>query len=100
MDELPARLSKSEVKYRISVQLAEPADVVNDPTVVWADTRQVVELGVLTLNAMHANGDAFAKGTMFNPLALVEGIEVSDDPILLARPGAYAVSFGRRLQSK
>ncbi|MDP3608985.1 MAG: catalase family peroxidase [Methylophilus sp.] len=100
MDELPARLSKSEVKYRISVQLAEPADVVNDPTVVWADTRQVVELGVLTLNAMHANGDAFAKGTMFNPLALVEGIDVSDDPILLARPGAYAVSFGRRLQSK
>ncbi|MDO8961720.1 MAG: catalase family peroxidase [Methylophilus sp.] len=100
MDELPARLSKSEVKYRISVQLAEATDVVNDPTVVWADTRQVVELGVLTLNAMHANGDAFAKGTMFNPLALVEGIEVSDDPILLARPGVYAVSFGRRLQSK
>jgi catalase len=100
MDELPVRLSKAEVKYRISVQLAEPTDVVNDPTVVWPDTRKVVELGVLSVNAMHVDGEAFAKGTMFNPLALVEGIEVSDDPILLARPGAYAVSFGRRLQSQ
>jgi catalase len=60
----------------------------------------VVELGVLSVNAMHVDGEAFAKGAMFNPLALVEGIEVSDDPILLARPGAYAVSFGRRLQSQ
>ena len=100
MDELPVRLSKSEVKYRISVQLAEPADIVNDPTVIWPGTRKVVELGVLSVNAMHPDGETFAKGTMFNPLALVEGIEVSDDPILLARPGAYAVSFGRRLQSK
>ncbi len=100
MDELPARLNKGVVKYRISVQLAEPTDVVNDPTVLWPDSRKIVELGVLTLNAMHPNGDAFAKSTMFNPLALVDGIEVSDDPILLARPGAYAVSFGRRLQGK
>jgi len=27
----------------------------------------------------------------------VDGIAASDDPILLARPAAYAVSFGRRL---
>lgn len=100
MDELPVRLSKSAVKYRISAQLADAGDVINDPTAVWPDTRKVVELGVLTLNAMHTNGEAFAKGTMFNPLALVDGIEASDDPILLARPGAYAVSFGRRLQSQ
>lgn len=100
MDELPTRLSQSAVKYRVSVQLADQGDVVNDPTVIWPDTRKVVELGVLTLSGMHANGEAFAKGTMFNPLALTEGIEASDDPILLARPGAYAVSFGRRLQGQ
>ena len=35
--------------------------------------------------------------TMFNPLILVDGIETSEDPILLARPAAYAVSYGRRL---
>ena len=34
---------------------------------------------------------------MFNPLSLPDGIAPSDDPILLARPGAYAVSFARRV---
>jgi catalase len=37
---------------------------------------------------------------MFNPLQLPKGIEPSDDPILLARPAAYAVSLSRRNQSQ
>jgi catalase len=51
----------------------------------------------LTLKNLDVNGVSFEKATMFNPLALVDGIDVSDDPILLARPAAYAVSYGRRL---
>lgn len=97
MQELPVRLSKAAVKYRISVQLADAGDEVNDATVAWPETRRVVELGTLTIRAVDENGKAFEKGTMFNPLALTEGIEPSADPILLARPSAYAVSFGRRL---
>ncbi|HYD33880.1 MAG TPA: catalase, partial [Methylophilaceae bacterium] len=38
------------------------------------------------------------KTILFNPLALPDGIAPSTDPILLARPGAYAVSFGRRFK--
>jgi catalase len=34
---------------------------------------------------------------MFDPTMLVEGIETSDDPVLLIRPAAYAVSFSRRV---
>ena len=56
-----------------------------------------MELGTLTIKTLDADGLKFEKANMFNPLALVDGIEPSDDPILLARPGAYAVSFGRRL---
>ena len=100
MDELPARLSKGSVKFRISLQLAAPGDSVNDATQVWPDDRKLVELGTLTLKAADANGVAFEKSTMFTPLALVDGIAPSDDPILLARPAAYAVSYGRRLSSK
>lgn len=100
MDELPVRLKQEAAKYRISLQVAEPGDVVNDATVVWPETRKLVELGTLTITATHKNGDEYAKGMMFNPLVLVDGIEASDDPILLARPGAYAVSYGRRLQGK
>ncbi len=98
MDELPVRLSKAPAKFKIAVQLADKGDVVNDPTVVWPETRKQVELGTLTLNNVDAEGAKFEKATMFNPLVLVDGIDASEDPILLARPAAYAVSYGRRLQ--
>jgi catalase len=97
MEELPARLQKDAVKYRVSLQVAEEGDATNDPTQLWPETRKIVELGTLSINAMYADGRKFEKSTMFNPLALVDGIDASDDPILLARPGAYAVSYGRRL---
>lgn len=98
MIELPARLSKEEAKYRILVQLANPGDSINDPTVVWPEDREQVELGVLTLKSAVADSLQAERTIMFNPLALTEGIAPSDDPILLARPGAYAVSFGRRFR--
>ena len=97
MEELPMRLSKAPVQFKIAVQLADKGDVVNDPTAVWPESRKQVELGMLTLNNIDTDGVKFEKATMFNPLALVDGIEASDDPILLARPAAYAVSYGRRL---
>jgi len=97
MDELPARLKTTEVKYRISVQLAEKGDEVNDATVVWPESRPQIELGILTLQAPLAEGLQVEKTVMFNPLNLPDGIAPSADPILLARPSAYAVSYGRRL---
>ena len=96
-DELPARLSKAPAKYTIAVQLADKGDEVNDATVVWPETRKVVELGTLTIRSVDANGPQLEKSAMFNPLLLVDGIEASNDPILQARPLAYAVSYGRRL---
>ncbi|MGV3581637.1 MAG: catalase family peroxidase [Methylophilus sp.] len=98
MDELPQRLAKEATSYRITLQVANPGDEVNDATVAWPSDREVIELGTLTLRGIHPQGEAFAKANMYNPLALVEGIEPSNDPILLARPGAYAVSYGRRLK--
>lgn len=98
MDELPARLAKGEVQYRILLQLAEQGDAVDDATAVWPEDRQVVELGVLTLKSLVENGREAEKTLMFNPLAVPEGIAPSNDPVLLARPAAYAVSYGRRLQ--
>jgi catalase len=97
MDELPVRLQKDAVKYRISVQVAEAGDPINDGTISWPETRQVVALGTLTIKNVDPQGVKFEKNNMYSPLALVDGIEPSDDPILLARPAAYAISYGRRL---
>lgn len=96
-EELPVRLAQSPASYKISVQLADKGDVLNDPTVVWPDSRKQVELGTLVIKSINPDGLKYEKSTMFNPLALVDGIEASEDPILLARPAAYAVSFGRRI---
>ena len=97
MDELPARLGKQEAKYRIVLQIAEAGDAVDDPTAVWPDDRKQVELGVLTLKSAVANSQEAERALMLNPLMLPEGIAPSNDLVLLARPGAYAVSYGRRL---
>ena len=96
-EDLPKRLAEKPVQYKLSVQLADKTDNVNDATAVWPDSRKQVLLGTLTLKTVDADGVKFEKTTMFNPLTLVDGIEASEDPILLARPAAYAVSYGRRL---
>ena len=100
MDELPTRLENAAFQYHLSVQIAAEDDEVNDATLAWPSSRQVVDLGTLTVNQIDPDGEAFAKANMYNPLALTAGIEPSDDPILMARPGAYAVSFGRRVSGQ
>jgi catalase len=97
MDELPVRLANKPVQFELSAQIAEKNDNVNDATAVWPEGRKQILLGTLTLTAIAPDGAKFAKANMFNPLTLVNGIEPSADPILLARPGAYAVSYSRRL---
>lgn len=96
-EELPQRLKKGESKFRLLAQVANADDVINDPSVVWSDDNQLVELGVISLDAPIANNATAEKALAFNPLILVDGIAPTDDPVLLARPGAYAISLGRRL---
>lgn len=96
MEDLAARLKKGPIKYRLSVQLAKKGDPVNDPTVVWPDNRPQVTLGTLTVKAVLPNSKEEEKTLMFSPGNVTDGIDTSDDPILGARPIAYAISFGRR----
>jgi catalase len=98
MDELPRRLAQGPIQFRLSVQLAEAGDPINDGTQVWPDSRPQVQLGVLSLTRILPDSAAREKKVMFSPLLLTDGIAPSDDPVLLMRPAAYAVSFARRAQ--
>jgi catalase len=98
MDELPLRIAKAPVKFRLVAQLANEEDASNDPTVVWPAERELVVLGTIALTNTVKDQVSAQKAIMFNPLTLPPGIEPSADPVLLARPAAYAVSFGQRLQ--
>jgi catalase len=98
MDELPQRIAKSPVKFRLVAQLANDGDSTSDPTAVWPDDREQLELGIISVAATSAEQVAAQKALLFNPLTLPKGIEPSDDPVLLFRPAAYAVSYGQRAQ--
>ncbi len=98
MDELPQWIAKSPVKFRLVVQLAKAGDAVNVPTAVWSADRELAELGMISLNSSTKNQVAEQKALLTNPLMLPPSIEPSADPVLLARPAAYGVSFGQRGQ--
>ena len=98
MDELPVRVAKGPVKFRLLAQVAAEGDAVNDGSVVWPAERKLVELGTLSLTKAAADQTKEQKALLFNPLALTAGIEPSADPVLLIRPAAYGVSFAQRAQ--
>ena len=98
MDELPQRIAKGAVKFRLVAQVAKDGDPVNDGSVAWPAGRELVELGTISLNKTPTEQVNAQKTLLFNPLLLQAGIEPSADPVLLARPGAYAVSYGQRAQ--
>ena len=96
-DELADRLSRGPIKFYIAVQLAEAGDVIEDPSLPWPDERPEVEFGVLTVTAKVADSAAIERTLDFDPSRLVDGIELSGDPILLARSAIYAIARRRRL---
>ena len=94
--ELPIRLKKGPVTFRVKAQLAAAGDQTKDATQPWPDDRKVVDLGVLTIDNVVADSADAQRKLLFLPGNLTEGIEPSDDPLIAARDGAYPVSFGRR----
>lgn len=96
MDELPKRLKTTPAKYKLWVQLAKEGDAINDGSISWPKERPMVDLGTLTLISVVSDSLTAQKKLDYNPLVLPDGIEPSNDPILLARPGSYGFSIKQR----
>jgi len=97
MDELPRRIARAPVRFKLVAQLANEGDSLDDPTAVWPADRTIVVLGTIELTGTVPDQVNAQKIIMFNPLSLLAGIEPSADPVLLARPSAYGVSFSQRI---
>lgn len=95
-DEVKERLAKGPARLRVAAQLAAEGDVVNDATVIWPEERSVVELGVVELTAVAPNNAAEQQHIIFDPIARVDGIEASGDPLLEPRASVYLMSGRRR----
>jgi catalase len=96
IDDLLVRLAKGPVTFHLKAQLAAAGDSTKDPTIPWPENRNVVDLGVLTIDKSAPDSIAVQRKLLFLPGRLTDGIEPSDDPLIAARDGSYAVSFGRR----
>jgi catalase len=95
-EELAERLSKGTAVFHLRVELAGDGDPVDDPTAVWPEGRDMVEVGRLEITALAFDRDRDGDVLVFDPTRVTDGISLTDDPILLARPGAYSVSIARR----
>jgi catalase len=95
-EELASRFEQGSAVFGLDLQLAADGDPLDDPTVEWPPEREVVRLGRLELTALAFDREGDGDILVFDPTRVPDGIRVSDDKILLARPGAYSVSVARR----
>ncbi len=95
-EDLPKRLGKGPVKFRLVVQLANPGDPTNDGSIVWPNDRKLVELGTITLTTVAPKNDELQRELTYNPIFLTSGIELADDPLIPLRSAVYALSTAHR----
>jgi catalase len=94
-EELPNRLAKGEIIFDWYAQIAEPGDVIANPSIAWPENRPLVKLGTVRIDRLTPDPATADKTTMFQPLNVPEGIE-SADPMLGVRKGAYPLSYKHR----
>jgi catalase len=94
--DLVKTLAKHPVSWQMQITLANEQDQLNDPTVLWQGEHKVINGGKLKINSLEAECESIN----FDPMVLSKGIRASEDPVLHARSGAYAVSFARRLSEQ
>jgi catalase len=97
IQEMGERLARQLVVFHLVLRLADPGDDVNDPTVAWPEgEREEIRAGRLEVTALCDTRERDGDVLVFDPSRVPDGIELSDDPILHARPPAYSVSVARR----
>jgi catalase len=94
------RTQKSPAVWDMIVYVGEPGDTLDNPTIAWPETRKHFTAGTLKITqATPQKGQACEK-INFDPLIMADGIAPTNDPILLFRSPAYAVSFAKRLSGQ
>lgn len=94
-DEIAARLVRGPVTHEVWVQVADEGHDPDDVTTAWRGAREVL-VGRLEVTGEAEDPEADGSPTVFDPTRTVDGIELSADPILLYRRGAYTESVRRR----
>ena len=83
------------------VYVGEAGDPQDDPTLAWPESRKHLIAGTLAFTEATTQRKGVAcEPINFDPLRMADGIAPTNDPVLLFRSPAYAVSFARRLAGR
>lgn len=91
------RTRRGPVRWDMMVSIGEPGDPQDNPTLAWPDTRRQFKAGTLSISSAMPQKGGECEKINFDPLVMADGIAPTNDPILLFRSPAYAVSFAKRL---
>ncbi len=96
-EEIRERVAHGPVRFTLELQLAAPGDPVDDPASVWPQDRQRLRAGTLEITGLETERETGGDVLVFDPTRVVDGIELSDDPVLRFRGPAYSESVARRM---
>lgn len=91
------RTQKGPLRWDMIVSIGEPGDPEDNPTIVWPENRKQIKAGTLTISSAMPQKGGECETINFDPLVMADGIEPTNDPILLFRSPAYAISYAKRL---
>jgi catalase len=94
------RVARGPVKWDMIVYVGEAGDSENNATLAWPETRKHFTAGTLTIMQAMPQAGAECEKINFDPLVMADGIAPTNDPVLLFRSPAYAISFAKRLSGK
>ncbi len=95
-EELGPALVKHPAQFRLLLQLAGPGDQTNDSSILWPEDRKKLELGIITITGVVKDSAAAEGALAFDPTRLIDGIELSDDPLPALRSRVYVYSVAGR----
>jgi catalase len=97
-DELRDRVAEGPVVFDLMLHVRPEGASLTDPTEVWPEEPSLVRAGRLEIGEVIEDPEGRGHIEVFDPTRVGDGIELSDDPVLRARPNAYSVSATRRLR--
>ncbi len=98
--DLMTRMQQGPVRWNMMLTIGKPGDEQKNSTLYWPTDRQEVKAGVLTMTAAVAQAGAACEKINFDPLVMSDGVAATDDPVLLFRSPAYAISYAKRLSGQ
>lgn len=101
-DETSKRLETGPFMFKLLAQIAEEGDITDDATNIWPEERKNVEFGLIKVEKSLSDEESLKeqKRIIFDPIPRVDGVNVSDAPMLDIRANLYLISGEQRREAK